>query len=108
MLLATGTGSITHTVIENKPSSSASMIHSNVIPASSSFLTDYRTSLGNGPMVSAAILQNGLVKKTITLTTTTKELHMEGKAEKQTIHLISYYSKQDIDSGNCNVLLNLI
>ena len=24
---------------------------------------------------------------------------MEGKAEKQTIHLISYYSKQDIDSG---------
>lgn len=101
MLLATGTGSITHTVIDNKPapSSSTSMIHSNVIPASSSFLTDYRTSLGNGPMVSAAILQNGLVKKTITLTTTTKELHMEGKAEKQTIHLISYYSKQDIDSG---------
>ncbi|RCK63676.1 White-opaque regulator 1 [Candida viswanathii] len=76
-------------------------IPSNVIPASSAFggSNDYRNSLVNGPLVSACILQNGLVKKTITLTTTTKDLHIEKQEGKQTIHLISYYAKQDIDSG---------
>ncbi|EMG49615.1 WOR1 White-opaque regulator 1 [Candida maltosa Xu316] len=78
-----------------------SNIPANVIPASSAYggANDYRNSLSNGPLVSACISQDGLVKKTITLTTTTKDLHVDKKQEKQTIHLISYYAKSDIDSG---------
>lgn len=76
-------------------------IPSNVIPASSSYngINDYRPNLLNGPLVSACILQDGLVKKTITISTTNKDVHFERREGKQTIHLISYYSKQDIDNG---------
>lgn len=41
----------------------------------------------------------GLIKKTLLLTTTSDDLHLEGKAQKQTIHLISYYNAEDVLNG---------
>lgn len=42
----------------------------------------------------------GLIKKTISITTTSAELHMKGKPEKQTVHVICYYSAHDVLLGN--------
>jgi hypothetical protein len=41
----------------------------------------------------------GLIKKTLSLLTSTEELHMEKRNEKQTIHLISYYNADDVLNG---------
>lgn len=41
----------------------------------------------------------GLIKKTLSLTTTSDDLHSDGKLEKQTIHLISYYNAEDVLNG---------
>lgn len=42
---------------------------------------------------------HGLIKKTLLITTNLKELNVKGKAEKQTIHLISYYNANDVVEG---------
>ncbi|CAN3373245.1 hypothetical protein DIURU_003284 [Diutina rugosa] len=41
----------------------------------------------------------GLIKKTLSLTTSSEDLHIDGKPEKQTIHLISYYNAEDVLNG---------
>lgn len=40
-----------------------------------------------------------LIKKSLSLTTTSKELHLEGLEERQTIHLVSYYTHDDVTNG---------
>lgn len=45
---------------------------------------------------SVAIKDRGLIKKTISVTTTDKELSIHKREEKQTIHLISYYNADDL------------
>ncbi|EGW32300.1 uncharacterized protein SPAPADRAFT_50867 [Spathaspora passalidarum NRRL Y-27907] len=73
----------------------------NTIPASVSYNSnDYKKSLLGGPMVSSyAFKDQGLIKKTLSLTTRTKDLHIDKQDEKQTIHLISYYNADDVLNG---------
>lgn len=47
-----------------------------------------------------AIDDRGLIKKTISITTVTRDLHMDHKDEKQTVHVICYYSAHDVLLGN--------
>lgn len=41
----------------------------------------------------------GLIKKTLSLSTVAKDLHVDRRAEKQTIHLILYYNADDVLNG---------
>ncbi|ODV76815.1 uncharacterized protein CANTADRAFT_24082 [Suhomyces tanzawaensis NRRL Y-17324] len=67
---------------------------------------DYNNSNNNsnknslGALVTSYVFKDqGLIKKTLSLTTTTKELHIEKRVAKQTIHLISYYNADDVLNG---------
>ncbi|KAK6205214.1 Gti1/Pac2 family-domain-containing protein [Scheffersomyces amazonensis] len=62
--------------------------------------TEYNKTLLGTPVVSSYVFKDqGLIKKTLSLTTNTKDLHIEKKDEKQTIHLISYYNADDVLNG---------
>ncbi|RLV94563.1 White-opaque regulator 1 [Spathaspora sp. JA1] len=87
-------GSLTSDTVTNTSS------NTNSIPDSISYNTEYKRSLLGGPLVSSyAFKDQGLIKKTLSLTTTTKDLHIDKQDEKQTIHLISYYSADDVMNG---------
>lgn len=45
------------------------------------------------------IKDQGLIKKTLSLTTTSKDLNIDDSDEKQIIHLISYYNADDVLNG---------
>lgn len=68
---------------------------------SSSTTSEYSKGLlGGGPLVTSYVFKDqGLIKKTLSLTTSSKELHIDKKEEKQTIHLISYYNADDVLNG---------
>ncbi|CCG20890.1 Wor1 transcriptional regulator [Candida orthopsilosis Co 90-125] len=82
-------------------STTSELIPPNTIPASNTYSsTDYNKSLLSGPLVTSYIFKDqGLIKKTLSLTTTTSDLHLEKLNEKQTIHLISYYNAQEVMNG---------
>ncbi|KAK6459458.1 gluconate transport-inducing protein required for gluconate-H+ symport [Scheffersomyces xylosifermentans] len=62
--------------------------------------SDYNKNILGGPLVTSYVFKDqGLIKKTLSLTTTTKDLHIEKSEEKQTIHLISYYNADDVLNG---------
>lgn len=53
-----------------------------------------------GSLVTSYVFKDqGLIKKTLSLLTSTKDLHLEKRNEKQTIHLISYYNADDVLNG---------
>ena len=81
-----------------------SMIPANSIPAANAYgnsnTTDYQKSLLSGPLVTSYVFKDqGLIKKTLSLTTKTKALNLHGRDEKQTVHLISYYNAQEVMNG---------
>lgn len=50
-------------------------------------------------MTNYVFKDQGLIKKTLSLTTSSKDVNVERKEESQTIHLISYYNADDVLSG---------
>lgn len=73
--------------------------NSSIIPPATHLL-DEQAKIGSKSMVSSYVFKDhGLIKKTLSLTTKSKELHVDKKGEKQTIHLISYYNAEDVISG---------
>ncbi|KAG7664086.1 TOS9 [[Candida] subhashii] len=85
----------------SKSSTTSPQIVSSNIPASNSYSSsDYNKSLLSGPLVTSYVFKDqGLIKKTLSLTTKTKDLHIDKREEKQTIHLISYYNADDVMNG---------
>ena len=77
------------------------LIPPNTIPASNTYSSaDYNKSLLSGPLVTSYVFKDqGLIKKTLSLTTTTSDLHLDKLNERQTIHLISYYNAQEVMNG---------
>ncbi|KAI5965521.1 TOS9 [Candida theae] len=77
------------------------LIPPNTIPASNTYSSaDYSKGLLSGPLVTSYVFKDqGLIKKTLSLTTTTSDLHLQKLNEKQTIHLISYYNAQEVMNG---------
>mmetsp|Transcript_8458 Transcript_8458/g.10315 ORF Transcript_8458/g.10315 Transcript_8458/m.10315 type:complete len:573 (-) Transcript_8458:243-1961(-) len=60
---------------------------------------DYNKHLVGSLVTSYVFKDQGLIKKTLSLTTLSKELNISDKEEKQTIHLISYYNVDDVLNG---------
>lgn len=60
---------------------------------------DYSKHLVGSLVTSYVFKDQGLIKKTLSLTTLSKELNINDKEEKQTIHLISYYNVDDVLNG---------
>lgn len=60
---------------------------------------DYNKQLVGSLVTSYVFKDQGLIKKTLSLTTLSKELNISDKDEKQTIHLISYYNVDDVLNG---------
>ena len=60
---------------------------------------DYNKHLVGSLVTSYVFKDQGLIKKTLSLTTLSKELNICDKDEKQTIHLISYYNVDDVLNG---------
>ncbi|KAI5963723.1 TOS9 [Candida pseudojiufengensis] len=105
---------------QNQNQNQAGLIPPNTIPASNSYSsTDYNKGLLSGPLVTSYVFKDqGLIKKTLSLTTKTRDLHLNKLNEQQTIHLISYYNAQEVmnnrlhrpseyDLSNVNLSQNL-
>ncbi|KSA03143.1 uncharacterized protein AC631_01040 [Debaryomyces fabryi] len=60
---------------------------------------DYNKHLVGSLVTTYVFKDQGLIKKTLSLTTLSKELNISDKDEKQTIHLISYYNVDDVLNG---------
>lgn len=78
---------------------------SNMIPSAHHLINDHQQHLNDdknlvGSLVTSYVFKDqGLIKKTLSLSTSSKNVHIEKKLENQTIHLISYYNADDVLNG---------
>lgn len=80
-------------------SHSSTSHHAYSTPGSTPYMNSYSTGLVVASQSRNVYKDRVLIKKTLSVTTTTRDVHFDSKDEKQTIHLILYYLAHDVLLG---------
>lgn len=80
-------------------SHSSSSHHAYSTPGSTPYMSSYSPGQAITSQTRNVYKDRVLIKKTLSVTTTTRDVHIDSKEEKQTIHLILYYLAHDVLLG---------